>query len=371
MKKNKAITLKKQTGAVLAASLLFVAAALFLLPVPGHAQTRCVDYWTAGPSNCKKPNPEAAEKPARPKSQAELIEPEEPPQEEEMSEEEKKEAKLKQDIEQFYNRHGKPPEEFVRFYMDPSPANAIAWVKKYNENLQRSRQLAAAWTQAQEIYDRFEEQGMELPPELLPEHARENENALPPVQDLGVELPPGMEDAFGSGQQAPMQNHQEMSVGSLNMGGANFSVPVGDDGRIGGNLPPEALTIGPLSGGDGAAEGGTRDGDGPIQISYYFSAECPFCEKFEPGFREVLEDMGNRAEVTCVDMTPSGQDEANIRGKIDCEWRPLLEGEMQAMGVEATPTLIVDRGGDKPLERLSGFVDEGKLRRYLIGTNSN
>lgn len=353
--------------------LAVVLAALFILwPASGYSQTRCLDYWATGPSKCKKEvvekkkQQETAEQP-----QAELVEPEK--DEEEMTEEEKKEAKLQKDIDKFYNRHGKPPEEFVRFYMDPSPANAIAWVKKYNENLGRSRELSAAWTQAQKIYDRFKEKGMDLPPEMLPEYAREDENALPPVQDLGEELPPSLQGVFGGGQkQAPLQNQQAMAEDGLGFDGGGVSVQVGEDGRIGGNLPADALTNGAAASG-GASDasstaGGSssaQGGKGPVEISYYFSAECPYCEKFEPVFREVLAEMGGNVDVTCVDMTPSGQTQANIHGKIDCEWRPLLEGEMQAMGIEATPTLIVDLGKDKPLERLSGFVDEKRLRRYF------
>lgn len=368
--KTKAATIAKLPLSLSAAAMLLffgaIAALLFITPA-AHSQERCLDYWSAGPAKCQKPKPKAEKKPREsPKPQAEFIAPEQEP-EEEMTEEEKKEAKLKKDIDQFYTRHGKPPEEFVRFYMDPSPANAIAWVKKYNDNLQRSRQLAAAWTQAQQIYDKFEEQGMELPPELLPEHARENESMLPPVQDLGVELPPGLNDAFGAPGQPPMQNQQEMSVGSMNLGGAGFSVPVGSDGRIGGNLPPEALTNGRGASGPVSAGAVNSIDDDSVEISYYFSADCPFCEKFEPGLRNVLQEMDNKADVTCVDMTPKNQTPSNIHGKIDCEWRPPLEGEMKAMGVEATPTLIVDRGEDKPLERLSGFVDENRLRRYLLG----
>ena len=364
---TKVSKLKADPAHFMAATMLlfFASLAFMLVPATAYSQERCLDYWTAGPAKCQKPKPKAEKKPS-PQPQTEFIAPEEEP-EQEQSEEEKKEAKLKQDIEQFYTRHGKPPEEFVRFYMDPSPGNAIAWVKKYNDNLQRSRQLAAAWTQAQQIYDRFEEQGLELPPELLPEHAREEEGMLPPVQDLGEELPPGLADAFGNTQQKPLQNQQEMSVGSLNLGGAGFSVPIAEDGRIGGNLPPEALTSGRPAGASGATGLSEGPGDDKIEISYYFSAECPYCKKFEPGFRNVLQDMGDRVDVTCVDMTPSDQTQANINGKIDCEWRPLLEGEMKAMGVEATPTLIVDFGDDQPMERLSGFVDETRLRGYLLG----
>ena len=75
--------------------------------------------------------------------------------------------------------------------------------------------------------------------------------------------------------------------------------------------------------------------------------------------------MKDQLQVTCVDMTPSGQAASNVHDGINCQWRPLLPGEKNAMGVDSTPTLIIDRGEELPLERLSGFVDENKLRNYL------
>ena len=84
-----------------------------------------------------------------------------------------------------------------------------------------------------------------------------------------------------------------------------------------------------------------------------------------PGFKTVLAELGDRARVTCVDMTPSGQKAENITGTLNCDWRPLMPGEKDAYGISATPTLIVDRGQGGALERLSGYVDEEKLRNYL------
>ena len=338
-----------QTALLMAAFLLVVA--LFAAPQPAFA--RCLDYWAVGPSGCSGKEPEKTEKkkktkkaPTEEEEVAEDPDEEEEVAEEEQTEEEKKEAKLQKDIEQFYNRHGKPPEEFVRFYMDPSPQNALAWVKKYNESIQRSRQLAAAWTQAQQIYNNFDEQGLELPPELLPEYARTHDEDLPPVQDLGLELPPGMEDVFGAKPQT------------------NTPAPAGDtSSAIGGLAGSDRLQVM----GENRSIGGApvEASEDLIKISYYFSAKCPYCKKFEPGFSRVIKDMKGKLEVTCVDMTPGGQAAENVHEGIQCQWRPLLPGEKNAMGVEATPTIIVDRGPEKPLERLSGYVDEGKLRDYI------
>lgn len=335
-----------QTTLLMAAVTLMVA--LFAAPQPAFA--RCLDYWAIGPSGCSGKEPEKKEvkkkKKAAPEEEVAEEEPEEEVAEEEMTEEEKKEAKLEQDIEKFYNRHGKPPEEFVRFYMDPSPQNALAWVKKYNESIQRSRQLAAAWTQAQQIYNNFDEQGLELPPELLPEYVRESDEKLPPVQDLGLELPPGLDDVFGKKPEQQSVAPSEDTASAIGGLGGDRVQTLGEDRRIGGGPVEEA-------------------GEDLIKISYYFSAKCPYCKKFEPGLSKVMKDMKGKLEVTCVDMTPGGQTAENVHEGINCQWRPLLPGEKNAMGVDATPTIIVDRGPEKPLERLSGFVDERKLRDYI------
>ena len=330
-------------------ALLLLAAVFMAVPQSAHAI--CLDYWAVGPSGCNGKQPAKEEKKAEKKKKPteEVVEEEtgeeEVAEEEEMTEEEKKEAQLQQDIEKFYTRHGKPPEEFVRFYMDPSPQNALAWVKKYNESIQRSRQLAAAWTQAQQIYNDFDEKGMQLPPELLPEYARNPEHELPPVQDLGLELPPGLDDVFGkkeAGQSAIPSDDTASAIGGLD---GSRTVELGENRSIGGAPAEEAEDL--------------------IKVSYYFSAQCPYCKKFETGLSRVIKEMGNKMQVTCVDMTPSGQNAENVHEGIKCQWRPLLPGEKDAMGVSATPTIIVDRGPDKPLERLSGFVEEGKLRDYV------
>ncbi len=344
----------QKLGIVFFSWLLIIVASFIAVP---EVKATCLDYWSIGPSGCdgKQPDKRPSNKKTtsnkeviNPQESSSFIEPEsklitQPPMEEELSEEEQKEQELQGDIEKFYNRHGKPPEEFVRFYMDPTPGNALAWVKKYNEGLKRSRQLAAAWTQAQQIYTEFDKQGLEIPPELLPKHARGAEY-LPPVQDLGLPLPDGMSDVFdGTSRPKTPAPFTNSSTGGISITGADA---IAEDGRIGGS---GALDI----------------NSDVLRVSYYFSAECPYCEKFEPVFSKIIKEYGNKIAVTCVDMTPSGQTEDNIHGKVNCEWRPLLPGEKDAMGVDATPTLIVDRGADKPLERISGFVDETKLRSYL------
>jgi len=341
----------QKTRTFLWLSALVLLATLWAVP-PAHAL--CLDYWAIGPSGCNGKQPAKETKKQKPKPAEEAVdeeteEDETAEAEKEMTEEEKKEAELQQDIEKFYNRHGKPPEEFVRFYMDPSPQNAMAWVKKYNESIQRSRQLAAAWTQAQQVYNNFEEQGLELPPELLPKHALNPEKELPPVQDLGLELPPGLDDAFGKrpAKQSALPTAEDTHSAIGGIGGSDRSQVLGADRRIGGALPEDV-----------AAEN-------LLKVSYYFSADCPFCKKFEPGLSKVAKELKGRLEVTCVDMTPSGQKASNVHEGVECQWRPLLPGEKAAMGVEATPTLIIDRGEQFPLERLSGFVEEGKLREHL------
>ena len=45
---------------------------------------------------------------------------------------------------------------------------------------------------------------------------------------------------------------------------------------------------------------------GPVEISYYFSAQCPFCAKFEPQLQSLIQQLGeDDVAVTCVDVTPT------------------------------------------------------------------
>jgi hypothetical protein len=251
----------------------------------------------------------------------------------------------------------------VRFYLQPNIQNALAWVQKYNDMMNRSRQLAAAWSQAQQIYDTFQKQGKPLPKDLQPEFPTQQ---LPPVKSFGVALPQELQGIFktpaGTGK-PPLAN-----VGGVNgadsgvdMGiNSNISLPddteaVTADGHIPNNAPAITTTA------TGPANATAPRVPGQIELSYYFSAECPFCKKFLTGFREDVTKLGDKVHVTCVDMTPTGQTVKDIEGQLECDWRPLMPGEKANYGIVATPTLIIDRGNNAPLERISGYVDKDKL----------
>jgi thiol-disulfide isomerase/thioredoxin len=105
--------------------------------------------------------------------------------------------------------------------------------------------------------------------------------------------------------------------------------------------------------------------DGKIHVSYYFSAECPYCKKFEVGFQQIIKELGSKIVVECVDMTPSAKDIVNIYGKVDCDWRPLQSGEMAKFAIKSTPTLLVQFPNKAGPERLEGNVSASNLRTYL------
>lgn len=368
---------------------------------------RCLSYWTVGMSGCggeakAKPEPQTSPE------EAQLIEPEQQP-------EQPQQKPLAERIEEFRQNYDKPPTEFIAFNLEPSLENALRWVQKYNDMIQRSRQLSSAWSQAQQVYKVYQQQGLELPPV---DYVTE----MPPVPDYGLPVNPAFAGAFdeGKGQQQPMPWR------NLNKN-PNITLPGEAAGAVGGDvreqnliammqkmgLPPEALAglknpqsemaamaqmaniptmpgMPNMPGMPGAQQqpfaaqppvqqdiriGGasrqpqTSPTDGSIRLSYYFSAQCPYCRQFEPSIARLAKE-NPRVRVTCIDMTPSGQVATNA-GDIDCEWRPLMPGEMDAYGVKTTPTLVIDRGGNSPLERLAGLVEYNVLRKVVLKNATN
>lgn len=364
---------------------------------------RCLSYWTVGMSGCgapkkAEPKPEPEQKPAE---QPELIEPQQPQQ-----------RPLAERIEEFRQNYDKPPTEFIAFNLEPSLENALRWVQKYNDMIQRSRQLSSAWSQAQQVYKIYQEQGIQLPPV---DYVTE----LPPVPDYGLPVNPAFAGAFNESQTqqdaTPWRNlNQNPNItlpGQAAGGGQGLSERdrnlLAMMQKMG--LPPEALAglknpqsemaamaqmaqvpgmnmqaMMPNMGGapslpqaqpqqpqqrevrigGGGGQSSQAAADGTIRLSYYFSAQCPYCRQFEPHISRLANENKN-VRITCVDMTPSGQVATNV-GNVDCEWRPLMPGEMDAYGVKTTPTLVIDRGGTTPLERLAGYVEYADLKRAVI-----
>lgn len=325
----------------------------------------CLDYWNVGMSGCdgKKPEePEAA--PPVPAAPSQIVQTTEQPV--------KTPTTLEERVQDFLDNYEKPPKEFVAFNLEPTLENALKWVQKYNEMIERNKQLTAAWSQAQQIYKTLQEQNRtdEIPA---------LDNPSMPVPDYGVELPKEQNEQLNALTNLMKQAGDPFMNKSQQNTAAMFS-DTQQQSLLGGTLPKNPFAAGGISEQvDSAADegniahtsAGSVGGGGPVRVSYYFSAECPYCKKFEPGFQKVIEEMGSAIDVTCVDMTPSNRDISNIHGKIDCSWRPLMSGEMEAYGVKSTPTLLVSRAPGQPVERLSGYVDYNRLRDYLInGTKS-
>lgn len=336
-----------------------------LLPLLSHAATpyreKCLSYWVVGDSGCDGAEPvsqtvdDVLPEPIVDNQQPQA--PELPP--------EPKAPTLDEKIEDFMENHGKPPREFVAFHLEPTIENALKWVQKYEEMLTRNRRLAGAWNQARILYEEAKEKGVK---DKLPQL----ENPLPEVPNFGVQLPAEMSWFMQEDQVSKIDQGSPFSVfgGPFSeVGGAvNTGVtPLGQDGSIGGR----SEQVGGVSSGvtplvNGRIGGGPEKAyDGPIQISYYFSAECPYCKEFEPELDKVIKSMHDRLEVTCVDMTPSGSDKMNIHGKVDCAWRPVRPGEASRFGIVTTPSLIVKRSPEKPMERINGYVDSERLEAFL------
>ncbi|MDD9911527.1 MAG: thioredoxin family protein [Alphaproteobacteria bacterium] len=311
---------------------------VLLAPLTLHAQAEkylpCLNYWTVGMSGC---NPEEVSKTAA-VSQTNMLPPpvletagqKEVPQITQQAEP----PTLDKKIDDFLESHGKPPREFVAFHLEPTLENALKWVYKYNNMLQRNVELTRAWMQAEAIYDRSVSRGEDA-------SVLETTKSMA-VPDFGVNIP-NMPNLNNLNVQAlpppPAEIKKQIeNTSSNNPFAATNSVR---DGRIGGD-------------------------SGVLEIDYYFSAECPYCQKFEPEFNQMLSGLDIPINVTCVDITPSGQHMSNILGKVDCTWRPAGQSEIQRMGIRTTPSLIIRRGEGRPLERISGYVESERLREHIL-----
>jgi len=277
-----------------------------VLSSTAHAQT-CLDYRTEGTSQCKAMPPLKDQRP------------------------------MEEQVQEYWKTYDKPPREFVEFNLNPTLENALKWAIKQRKLDKRAKEVSAAWIQAQTILDQMEKNGEPLP---------QLKNDLPDIPDYGVALPEGYE---GLGDHLPSQKQQKII--KKNKSHSFFRRDAGFFNPASGKV--ENITKGPQQ---------------KINVSYYFSADCPYCKKFEPGFQSVIKEMGDMISVTCVDMSPSGQKPENIMNKVDCLWRPIADGEQQQMRVTSTPTLLVDRGiKGKALEKVSGNMDVNKLRKFLKG----
>ncbi len=330
---------------VVAVSLL-APAVLWAAPDKGTGNRPCLDYWAVGEAG------KCAEKKPEPKPEPEAVKPPSPTMVAAPQPPKPVSPTLDQKIDEFIAGHGKPPREFVAFYLDPTPENAVAWVAKYNELLQRGQDIAVAWTQAETLYNNALSTGVSA--------SALNPTAFAPVPDYGIPVP---------GFTVP--NFTQLVSGSM----PNPIVPASLPQRP----PPAAMpqTVQTASGLIKPVEATAQRFNGkPLEVSYYFSAICPYCKRFEPGFAEVINQLKDRVRVTCVDVTPSMSGHVkspdNISSRLSCLWRPATDEELTRLGIRQTPSLLVNKGDDKPLELVSGYVEPDQLKNYfLTATGAN
>lgn len=314
---------------------------------PATAYQPCLDYWQVGMAG--KCNPPV--KPAQKATTAvtPTIAVAVPPAPVSPTKSKEDEA-----IDKFQEQYGKPPREFVAFYLNPTPENATKWVHTYQEMLNRNTQLAIAWTQAETLYQNALNKGVPA--------SKFASSTLTPVPDYGVPVP-GFTDnpSFYPGRTPP--STQVLQAGVQSLGGGNLPSPAA-------LTNPAAITAGLVT---NPQTPSTQTG--PIELRYYFSAECPYCQRFQPGFAGLLKEEGAKLSTICVDVTPysgpgTGPDQSHVAGKLDCAWRTLEPGEEDQMGIKETPTLIIRRKPNGPFERVNGYVEIDTLKSYLFNTQA-
>lgn len=365
---------------------------------PNSHKGKCISYWNSGALDCEEkeekqelPPQVIIQQPVTPT----VVVPKPEPKKE-LSEKEKLEIQVEQEVDEFLDNHGKPPREFARFMINPTLENALIWAQKYDDMLKRTKETTEAWMKAQYILKEKEAGNLNVEIPELPNQRRA-------VPDYGVEW---------SSEDKKFHQASEQFVEQSVLGG--ITAAPSDDGRISGfreqpqpQPTQQAFSANTISNPEqnmaemfavleqlqkqedaknnvgkmlvsGAkpkpvASGNVKEllpnsamvEDGKIHVNYYFSADCPYCKKFEPGLQNIIEDLGDKIQVTCVDMTPGKKVDINIYGKVDCDWRPLMPDEMSTFSIKSTPTILVNFPGKRAVERLEGSVSEENLRTYL------
>lgn len=345
---------------------VFLLAMMFVSASVWADNQTCLSYTKVGDSSCDQPVSkttvdEGGMLPAPLAPLEEVVDPNPVPPKEQKQPvvpEKTKEESLDERIDEYMESYGKPPREFVAFNLEPTLENALKWAKKYRELMERNRKLTAAWGQAQTILNEMEDKGMEVP----------GYEPMSDIPDYGVGVPNGFQGFAGD---LPSQQTDYAGIAAnstARQGAPTIGFAEGDGNAISANSDEGVVNKGSsaLIGGESVTPAPKVE-SGLVDVSYYFSAECPYCKKFEEGFKGLVQKMKGEVKVTCVDMTPSGRTKANIHGKIDCSWRAAIPGEATALGVTSTPTLIIDRKMGHGLEKVEGLVDITKLEAFLRG----
>ncbi len=297
MAKNLGIVTYHKSGA-----LSCMLAGLILPNMALAVDPTCISYYTIGDSTCKPvASTPVQRQPAPVKGAPQLVN---PPSE----------------VDKFLENYGKPPREFVEFYLNPTPENARKWVSTYQGIIQKSQDISKAWNQADELY--------------------RTSSTTPPATRSSVQPLPAQ------------QSIQSMPTAPVNQ------APQAPVARFG--------AFAESTGTSSSQAAGIRMS--PINVTYYFSQTCPYCAKMTPDLAALSNEKASKLELTCVDVTPIGPnnrpDEAYITSKLPCKWRLPVEGEIDQEGVRQTPTLVIRKEGQSPV-RLSGYVPLTQLRQYF------
>lgn len=367
-----------------------VAVSLFALPT-ANANAICLDYWLKGPSACKE-DPEEKNRIYIKGGKNVNINIE------------KDDARiayeegLNKEIDKFLAGYGKPPREFVAFHLDPTMENAVRWVKKFNTEHERTMKIAVAWKQADRLFREYKATGEIILPadsgvtesqiKYLKKAFEEDATELPEVKGFGVNLPGDWDEDRMSRNYAKLdykdEDYAKKTKELLAAGEKPDYELTPFDRRVKVKEERKEAEEAKEKATEEANKKALEEADKPsrdllksltnsdsansekLEISYYFSKKCPFCDKYHSQLSAAVEAYGREnIELTCVDMTPGAKSAANIKGKINCKWRPLQTGEMAQFGVKRTPSILVKRGGSKALELLENYYDSDVLLKYF------
>lgn len=281
------------------APLRWAVAGLFPLHSALAADVSCLNYYTIGDTKCRPAASTPLEKPEPVSSKSPELVP--PPSE----------------VDRFLDNYGKPPREFVEFYLNPTPENAARWASAYQQIIEKGKALSKAWSEAEQT-------------------------GTPPA--------------------APTTPITEAATDSATRPPAPPVMPAAQS--VNANLRFGGLAI--VNEGSQPAGGGVRQT--PVNLTYYFSQTCPYCARMTPNLSIISRENAGKLAFTCVDVTPLGADnrpeEAFITSKLPCKWRLPEEGEVEREGVNLTPTTIIRKEGGAPV-RLFGYVPLSQLRQYF------
>lgn len=320
----------------------------------------CLDYYAPGMSGCTS-KPPTPKQPPVPSPTAVVNAPVSATISTTVAAKPRSEMTLDEKIDEFLKDQGKPPREFIAFYLDPTPENALRWAYKFQELQKRNYQITEAWTQAEQLVAQAQARGQNV--SVLASET------LPPVRALTSPIP----DWNGLSGEGLMGN-LALPVAPTGMEGlagmgnplGNLSQAMNPLGQSGGSLTIAGIAVNPPAN-TTAAPVIKPVAEDSFYITYYFSTDCPFCRKFQPEFVQLKNELGDRLEIGCVDVSPPGAPQSlELEVQLGCSVRKPQPDEIVKMGLKTTPTLLVRRGNAMQLERINGYVPGDKLKTWLL-----